>query len=572
MELLNHKVFFNDEFFGSRIYNTLAQEEYFFDKESTNLIKKIYSGSFIDTPAINIIKNDLIKKGLLTSDISYIQHKKCKGLSSPTRVSINISQKCNLRCRHCLSDSGEITSKELTKKELFGLIDKMRQAGSFYFAIGGGEPLMREDLFEVIKYARKNYIAASIITNSLLVTNEIAKKLNDLKVKTVTVSIDGREAHHDQNRGQGNFKKAIEKIKILRKYLKYTKLAMRTTVNSFNINDCDYLIKLAEKLNFDFIRLTPILPLGRANEYPEMFITQDQYISFLKKAVNVQSNIKVILPNQENDKKILIESDNFGCHCGKETCWITETGDFYPCIFFGKNYLAGNIRKQDFSKLWEKSKKMVTLCGNEICKNCGNYGNCRGGCRARALAICKDMNAVDPLCPLKKNQPIKNKFSRAPYQVLIFPFIKERDKIFYAIFKRSDLNFWQGISGGGEGNESPLEAVQREIWEEIKIKQDAYKLIRLSSMATIPADNIKGQKWGEVIMIPEFSFGLEAKSKKLSLGEEHTEYLWLEFDQAIEKLKYDSNKSALWELDQRLKNKNIGGIEKNIETIKKYLD
>ncbi len=159
---------------------------------------------------------------------------------------------------------------------------------------------------------------------------------------------------------------------------------------------------------------------------------------------------------------------------------------------------------------------------------------------------------------------------RKPYQVLIFPFIKEQGEYYYAIFKRKDLNIWQGIAGGGEGSEKLIETVKREIYEETAInKKSPY--IRLSAMTTIPAVNIHGLKWGDTIMIPEFAFGVEAPSRELKISSEHTQYLWLGYKDAVDKLKYDSNKSALWELDYRLKNNSIDGIKENTLTIKKFL-
>ena len=157
---------------------------------------------------------------------------------------------------------------------------------------------------------------------------------------------------------------------------------------------------------------------------------------------------------------------------------------------------------------------------------------------------------------------------RMPYQVLVFPFIKDGGRYHYAIFKRSDLNIWQGIAGGGEANETPLETAKREAYEEAFIDKKS-RYVRLASVATIPAANICGLKWGDVIMIPEFAFGVEAQSRELKISKEHTQYLWLDCDSAIKKLRYDSNKSALWELDYRLKN-GLSGIEENIQAIKKF--
>ncbi len=155
---------------------------------------------------------------------------------------------------------------------------------------------------------------------------------------------------------------------------------------------------------------------------------------------------------------------------------------------------------------------------------------------------------------------------RASFQVLAFPFIKEGDKYLYAIFKRKDLSVWQAISGGGEDGETPIEAMRREAYEEALLDKNL-PYIRLSSITTIPAVNIRGLIWGEeIVMIPEFTFGVEVSSKEFQISDEHTECGWFTYEEATSKLKYDSNKSALWELDYRLKN-GRSGIAKNIEVI-----
>lgn len=160
---------------------------------------------------------------------------------------------------------------------------------------------------------------------------------------------------------------------------------------------------------------------------------------------------------------------------------------------------------------------------------------------------------------------------RAPYQILVIPFIREGEKYYYAIFKRKDLNIWQFIAGGGEGDETPIEAAKREAYEEAGIDRKS-RYIRLASICAIPAVNIRGLEWGkEIIMIPEFAFGVELPSRKLKISSAHTQYLWLSFEDAIKKLKYDSNKSALWELDYRLKNRSVDDIEKNVKIIRRFL-
>ena len=141
---------------------------------------------------------------------------------------------------------------------------------------------------------------------------------------------------------------------------------------------------------------------------------------------------------------------------------------------------------------------------------------------------------------------------RAPFQVLIFPFIDEKNNYLYAIFKRKDLKFWQGISGGGENKETPAEAARRETFEETKIDKRS-RYIVLDSMTTIPIANVGNYKWKKgVLVLSEHSFGVEVFSKDLKLGKEHSSYKWLPYEKAEKLLKYDSNKTALWELNYRL--------------------
>jgi radical SAM protein with 4Fe4S-binding SPASM domain len=332
------------------------------------------------------------------------------GLSSPERVSLNITKKCNLRCRHCFSDGGEADANELTTPEIFNLLDQMKNTGSFHVAIGGGEPLLRKDLFQIIEYAKKKSIAVSIVTNGTLINKKVAQKLNASNLDTITVSLDGLEKNHDYIRGKGNFQKTINGIKILKKYCQTPKLALRVIINKLNVGECRALVKLAENFSFDLIRFTPMLLSGRAKDNRDLLITQGEYIHFLQKGKEIQSKsgVEVILPGARSGPEWLICPENFGCHCGKQICWINQTGDFYPCIFFGEEFKAGNIRNEKFLDLWNRAKNMVKLKGNNICNNCPAYKKCRGGCRARALWEHKDINAIDPLCPLGKNNNLLN--------------------------------------------------------------------------------------------------------------------------------------------------------------------
>ena len=147
---------------------------------------------------------------------------------------------------------------------------------------------------------------------------------------------------------------------------------------------------------------------------------------------------------------------------------------------------------------------------------------------------------------------------RLPYQTLTILYKKSNNKILYAIFYRNSHPIWQFISGGGEDNETPFETVIREIKEETLLTIERKRVKQLDSRTTIPVLNITGRyTWGpDVYVIPEYAFSVEIiRDDNIHLSNEHKEYKWVEYDEAMNKLKYDSNKTALWELNEKIKNR-----------------
>jgi len=142
---------------------------------------------------------------------------------------------------------------------------------------------------------------------------------------------------------------------------------------------------------------------------------------------------------------------------------------------------------------------------------------------------------------------------RAPFQVLVLPFLRTPEGIRYAVLKRHDAGYWQGVAGGGEDDETPDATARREAFEEAGIPAGA-RLIRLDSLTSIPVIHFRDRDlWGPAThVIPEYSFGIEAIVEELHLCDEHTEYQWLNYQDAYEIVRFDSNRTALWELNRRL--------------------
>lgn len=147
--------------------------------------------------------------------------------------------------------------------------------------------------------------------------------------------------------------------------------------------------------------------------------------------------------------------------------------------------------------------------------------------------------------------------ARSPFQVLILPYrrvVNEQSIQFeYALFSRYDYPCWQFIAGGAEDDESPLQAAQREAFEEGRIASTC-PYMALETMASIPVHHFReSYRWGESLyVVPEYSFAVDVSTAKLHLSYEHNEFAWLAYAEAYARLTYDSNKTALWELNQKL--------------------
>ncbi|GLQ57183.1 NUDIX hydrolase [Devosia nitrariae] len=142
---------------------------------------------------------------------------------------------------------------------------------------------------------------------------------------------------------------------------------------------------------------------------------------------------------------------------------------------------------------------------------------------------------------------------RAPFQVLVLPFRLAEGGREYGLFRRSDSGEWQGIAGGGDEGEAPLIAAGREMEEESGLPRNL-PLLPLDTIAMVPRTQFqRNGHWGpEILVVPEFSFGVDATHSELVLSHEHGEAGWFPLNIAIDRLNWDSNRTALWELDQRL--------------------
>ena len=147
--------------------------------------------------------------------------------------------------------------------------------------------------------------------------------------------------------------------------------------------------------------------------------------------------------------------------------------------------------------------------------------------------------------------------SRAPFQVHVIPF-RKKENFEYAIFRRADAGYWQGIAGGGEDNESPIEAAKRETSEEANIPaSETYFLLKTISSEPVYHFTARNLWPNNQYVIPGYYFAVEASNIEIALSYEHLEYKWVNYDDGRKLLNWEDDKTALWELNERLLNDDL---------------
>lgn len=329
-------------------------------------------------------------------------------LSSPLRVFFDITYECNLRCKHCFTESGLKKVSELNDERKRFLIDQLNKMGVFRMSIAGGEPfILGERLFDFISYARSKEIDISITTNGTLINNNIIDRLNTLGIKTITISLDGGTSYsHDYIRGKGQFDKVINTIVNLKE--RYDgKVSIKTTLMKNNIGEVKQIISLAEDMGCSSVKFNCVREDGRAKGSQDLLLDRNDYINTVKNAVNFHSEklrIKLPLNIYDCNEYSYIKELGFGCFAGKESICIDPLGNVRPCSHMPSHFIAGNILDQTLEEIWQNSDILNVfrnLKGNTTCNNCKKYDKCRGGCRHRAL-LAGDINGKDPFCYLHK--------------------------------------------------------------------------------------------------------------------------------------------------------------------------
>lgn len=416
-----NKVMISQEFFGGIIknknnWNNIAIDKFLFDffsfmnsKSSYKEFYKKYAQELTVEEILEILEDCIKGKYLSTNYIIENNNTNENCLSAPLRVFYDITYLCNLKCKHCFTRSGHKNQNELTYDEKMELINQCDLLGVNRISIAGGEPFACKDLFLFIKECNKRNIGVSITTNGTLLNKKNIQIINDLKIKNLTVSIDGgTEESIDFVRGQGSYKKILEGLEKLKKYYKGN-YSIKTTLMRNNISQLEDIINIAINSGCNSVKFNCVRADGRASDNADdIVLTSPEYIKTVKEIelLKIKYKDSIIVKGPLNifskEPYDFIKELGFGCFAGKESVCIDPLGNVRPCSHFPKEFVCGNIKKQSLSDIWKNSKILTsfrTLEGNEKCNKCNSYNKCGGGCRYRAYCN-GNISGVDPYCYL----------------------------------------------------------------------------------------------------------------------------------------------------------------------------
>ncbi|OKY78165.1 MAG: Radical SAM superfamily enzyme [Candidatus Methanohalarchaeum thermophilum] len=337
----------------------------------------------------------------------------------PRLVAWELTQACNLTCKHCRGSSiQEPESKELSTKEIKEVIDEISEIGNVII-LTGGEPLLRDDLLEITRYGDKKGLKMVLATNGTLF-GENKGIIDDLKqagIKRVSISLDGSNPDtHDKFRGMdGAFERALEGINALRE--KGMPFQVNSTITKKNVSEVENIIELSQKLGAEAMHIFLLVPTGRGKDLEEQELSPQKYEDvlnwFFEKRNEYEMDFKAtcaphyyrILDQKGGElHEGGLDAKTGGCLGGKYFCFISKVGEVYPCGYLPVE--AGNVRKESFREIWNNSKVFNDL--RDPSKLKGKCGDCEydklcGGCRARAYAATGDYLGPEPYCVYQPN-------------------------------------------------------------------------------------------------------------------------------------------------------------------------
>jgi heme b synthase len=337
-------------------------------------------------------------------------------------VAWELTRSCNLFCAHCRASAGNVQySGELSTQECYRVIGQILEVGKPIIILTGGEPLVRQDVLTIGKYAVSQGLRVVMGTNGTLITGEMAAKLKDVPLSRIAVSLDFPTAKlQDGFRGQtGAFEAALAGIANAQQA--GIEIQINSTITRLNVDYLDELLSLAIKLGVVAFHPFMLVPTGRGKDLESVELSPEEYEKTLNWIYHKQSELgdriffkptdaphymRVMKQKQNHEAKPAtsgghpsMHSITRGCLAGTGFCFISYQGEVKGCGYL--DVVAGNVKEESFSQIWSASSLFCQLRDlSNIKGKCGvcEYKRICGGCRARAYETNGDYLEAEPYC------------------------------------------------------------------------------------------------------------------------------------------------------------------------------
>ncbi len=346
----------------------------------------------------------------------------------------NVGRRCNLRCRHCYSGSGDRAYEgELDTAEGLALIDDLAGFGVPVILFSGGEPLLRPDILQLIAHAGRRGVRSVLSTNGTLITPELSRRLKDLALSYVGISLDGLEQTHDRFRGAtGAFRQALEGLRSCREA--GIKVGLRFTINRGNAADIPGIFELLRQEAIPRVCFYHLVYAGRGSRLIEEDLdhgqtrrTVDQIIDLTRQLHEAGEPREVLTVDNHADGVYLylrasredparaqsileLLRMNGGNSSGHGIGCVSWDGSVHPDQFW-RHLSLGNVRTKPFSAIWsDPADPLLARLRDKKrhvkgrCARCRYLELCGGNFRVRAEAVTGDLWEADPACYLSDEE------------------------------------------------------------------------------------------------------------------------------------------------------------------------
>lgn len=380
----------------ANVYDRKSRKLCFFNKDTYNLVSLLNNGLTLNQLAQSIsdisqrenfvnksVKTtaDLKRRGILVSEDNEAKGLLRQEKTSPalTSIQFEVTRRCNLRCTHCyLNDySGE---NELTRDEIYSLIDKASDIGVHEIHITGGEPLVRKDLKDILSRIYEKGMYGKLYTNGMLITDKFITFLKDLGIEAVKISLDGfkPKTHNDIRKAKNGFERTIRNIRKLSEA--GIPVEVGSVINKLNVSETRDLIDFFKNDLKVKYHIDSFVPIGQGlKSVDKIVLSDEEYVEALK---NEFSDAV-----ERGSTEIRSEKQEFFCGAGNSYVFINANGLVKFCPTMSDDFSGGNLKDESIENIWLNSP-FFKRTRNVNCKfysDCPHAASCLGGCRSRSL-------------------------------------------------------------------------------------------------------------------------------------------------------------------------------------------